>query len=539
MNSEDSSEVRPFIIVGAGAAGTAAAKCFAAAGLAGRALLLEQHSEPGGSAGYFSRGMPKRTFDAGATQLIECESGQIQNVIYTLAACENQACPEELFEKIPTITQHWEDSGKKITLHEDGRVSWNGPRKPDAHEAAEMKRLEKFIAACHSEAGWMWSLLRQVPRFPLQSLTDVARALFVFLKVPFAKKCTFPLLWLLSCRQMMTFYGIKKGGLADNVLSGLLVDTTQNSPEKSPWLASAMGISILRRGIFRCRKGMRSYFRPMLNSFIERGGIYKPHQAVRRIETVAAGFRVTFEDTKNHTTTAVETDQSVLLNLTLADITGGLVPENDPLRKTKVFRRWTRIAAREKCWGAFALYALVEDKPEWPETPHYHQMFACRSDPYELQSSLYVSIPARNDPAQPVGFRILTATIHLNETNVSPQQRALWQEILSSRIETNLAARLSHTESAVPETFARYTGRRAGLVGGFPLRFGNFLFFANPSTLSHPQLPDCRLILMGDNVFPGQGVVACCVSGIIAFERATKLTFRKILARVLPAASGR
>ncbi|MEY3901941.1 MAG: hypothetical protein RL189_1247, partial [Pseudomonadota bacterium] len=524
MTSEERNQVRPFIIVGAGAAGTAAAKCFAAADLASHTLLLEQHSEPGGSAGYFSRGMPKRTFDAGATQLIECERGQIQNIIYSLAASENQPSPEELFERIPTITQHWEDGGIKIILHADGRVSWNGPRQPDAHEAAEMKRLEKFISACHAEAGWMWSLLRQIPRFPLQSVTDVARALVVFLQVPFFKKCTFPFLWLLSCRQMMAFYGIKKGSLADDVLSGLLVDTTQNTPEKSPWLASAMGISILRRGIFRCRKGMRSYFRPMLSSFIERGGTYKPHHAVRRIETVASGFRVTFEDTKNRTTTTVETDKSILLNLTLADMTGGLVPEKDPLRETRVFRRWTHIAAGEKCWGAFALYALVEDKPEWPDTPHYHQMFARQSDPSELQSSLYVSIPARNDPAQPAGFRILTATIHLNSTIVSPQQRALWQEILSSRIETNLAARLSHTESAVPETFARYTGRRAGLVGGFPLRFGNFLFFANPSTLRHPQIPGCKLILMGDNVFPGQGVVACCVSGVIAFERATKLT---------------
>lgn len=519
------SENSPYVIVGAGAAGTATAKCFSAAGLASQVILFEQHSEPGGSAGYFSRGQPKRTFDAGATQLIECDQGQLQRALYEMCPAPDQQPAGDLFEKIPTVTQHWHQRGHKIALHADGRVEWCSSVKATNDDLAELKRLERFFSVCFLEAQWMWKILAEIPRFPIQQISDVTRALKIFLKVPFKKKILFPLLFVLNCDQVMRIYGIRRGGLASEIIRGLLIDTTQNSPEKSPWLAAAMGISIVRRGIFRCHKGMRSYFRPMLSAFEQQGGIYKPHQNLTRIETSASGFRLTFIDQRNQQSTTVETNRSVLLNLTLWDLTGSLIPLHDPLRKTRVFQSWLRITQAEQGWGAFALYAMVEDQPEWTDAPHYHQMFADSDEPPELQSSLYVSIPARNDPSQPKGYRTLTATIHVQAENISAEQRLRWQESLSKRIERNLSSKLSSIETATPQTFARYTGRAHGQVGGFPLRLGNFLFFSAPSFIAHPAQKDCRLIVMGDTVFPGQGVIACSVSGIVGFERATNLTF--------------
>lgn len=519
-----------FLIIGAGAAGTAAAKCFAAAGLAARVSLFEQHSEPGGSAGYFSRGQPKRSHDAGATQLIECKPGQLQRILFDLAPAQGQQEAEQIFEKIPAIIQHWSGSNRKVSLRDDGRVEWMGADQPSEQEREEIAKLEKFLAACANEAEWMWNLLARIPRFPLQTLSDFLRAFSVFLRVPWNKKLIFPIVFILSCEQKMRMHGIRRKRIAWDVLSGLLIDTTQNSPGKSPWLAAAMGVSILRRGIFRCRAGMRSYFRPMIASFTQRGGQYFPNEKLTRIQSTNEGFRLTLVNQRNGAEQIIETSGQVLLNQTIWDIVESLVPMDDTIRKTRVFRRWVKTSKSESGWGAFALYATVEDNPKWPDSPFFHQIFASGDTPDELQSSLYVSIPGRDDPANPVGHRILTATIHVNAASaLTEDSRGLWTSLLVQRIENNLGCKLSNIESATPKTFERYISRRQGRVGGFPLRFSNFMFFANPSQLNHPSQKNCRLLLMGDTVFPGQGVVACSVSGIVAFERATGLRFTDLI----------
>jgi phytoene dehydrogenase-like protein len=273
---------------------------------------------------------------------------------------------------------------------------------------------------------------------------------------------------------------------------------------------------------------MRSYFRPMVSSFIERGGTYRTHERLTQIQTTDSGFRLSFVNQKTNELKIFEAHRAVLLNLTVWDVVNGLIPDNDPLRTSSVFKRWQRSALAEKGWGAFAIYAIADDQSAWPALPHYHQIFPHPDDPSELKSSLYVSIPARDDPSQPKGMRTLTATIHIPCGDISAEQRQQWTTSLVQRIENSLMTKLTHIETAQPATFAHYTGRRLGQVGGFPLRLRNFLFFSVPSRISHPTLKNCQLLLMGDTVFPGQGVVACSVSGIAAFERATELSFEKI-----------
>jgi phytoene dehydrogenase-like protein len=521
----------PHLIVGAGAAGCAAAKCFAAAGLARDVVWLEQHNEPGGCAGYFSRGAPRRSYDAGATQLIECAPGSLQEQLYSLAPAENQTPAEQLFEKIPTITQHWPDRKIAVVLKSDGKVDWQAQRSPTPEEQKELAVLETFLGHCCNEAAWMWSLLSDIPRFPPQSFEDIRRALMLFLKVPLQKKILFPFLFLANARTFMNFHRVRRDGLANDVLSGLLIDTTQSSPEKSPWLAAAMGMSILSRGIYRCRKGMRAYFRPSVSAFEERGGTYNPSQSVIKIETTPEGFLVTSFNRKTQSTTKYLVTDSALLNLTVWDVVSGLVPQEDPLRTTRTYRVWEKRAKREHGWGAFALYAVLRDQEAWPAEPHFHQIFPEADETPELQSSLYVSIPARNDPANPPGYRVMTATLHLESLELSQAQRQLYATLLSKRISAALGVELEQLETAFPRTFEHFTARRGGQVGGYRLTLRNFLFFATPSMLTHPSKKNAKLLLMGDTVFPGQGVVACSVSGIIAFERATNLTFRSLLSK--------
>lgn len=518
------------IIVGAGAAGCAAAKCFTIAQRTHNTLWVEQHSEPGGSAGYFARGQPRRSFDAGATQLIECRDGQLQNILYTAAPAQNQKTTSQLFEHIDSITQHWPAEALRIKLHANGTCEWMSDRCPTPEEQSELRALEHFLSVSADDAHWMWELMQSIPRFPLQSFSDITRALRLFLKIPLRKKIALPVLMFRSARGAMTKLNIRKDGLANDVISGLLIDTTQSTPEKSPWLAAAMGVSILNRGIFRCRGGMRHYFRPFISSFEQHGGSYKPNELVTQIATHPEGFLITSQNARSGEVSQYLATQSLILNLTVWDMLSEIIPENDPLRTTRIYKKWRKRCDNERGWGAFAIYALIPDNPSWTDAPQYHQIFPSIDEPSLVQSSLYVSIPARDDPANPTGYRVLTASLHVNsQQQFSDELKSHTTQALVARIERALNTTLANVESATPSTFARYTRRRHGQVGGFQLSFKNFLFLALPSMVRHPLGKDTRLLLCGDTVFPGQGVIACSVSGIIAFERACRVSFSQLL----------
>ena len=76
---------------------------------------------------------------------------------------------------------------------------------------------------------------------------------------------------------------------------------------------------------------------------------------------------------------------------------------------------------------------------------------------------------------------------------------------------------LVHAEFATPRSFARYTRRTLGAVGGPPVaRERNSTFLAVDADVLGPGL-----WVVGDSVFPGQGTMATVLSAIRVVERIT------------------
>lgn len=537
-DASDPSGRRRYVVIGAGAGGIACAKLLALSE-SGDVLLCESHSEPGGCAGYFSRGGPRRSFDAGATQLVACGPGQLQRTLLLMGKSpEDQRAAALMFEPIPSLTQHWIDRGLRVELKATGHARLAAG---SLRAGEDLLALERFLAKAHAEAGWMWTLLNSIPRFPLQGLGDVIRAARLGLSVPIRRWLALPFLFTASVATMTRRSGVsERNAVAQDIISGLLIDTVQTSPRDAPWLAGCMGLSILSHGIVRVRGGMRTFFRSMLSDVKAAGGTYRPRSRLVRLETVEAGFKLTLVRVRqsngkesggtNSEAKAEAEFETILctdglaLNLTLWDVTGDLVPAGDPLRRHPVFRAWERRAHRERGWGAFALYGTLECAPDQPDGPWFHQIFPRAQDPSDTRTSLYVSVAGKDDPSNPSGARVFTATIHVDADDWTPERRAACEGALRSRLEAALGARVNHLETATPETFARFTGRARGQVGGLVLRLRNFLVFAPPSRLAHPN-GRTELCLVGDTVFPGQGIIACSVSGIIAWERLTGRAF--------------
>jgi len=296
-----------------------------------------------------------------------------------------------------------------------------------------------------------------------------------------------------------------------------------------------MGVSILRRGIHRAEGGMRTFFRALLSDARGEGAQVLWHRRAIRIETAGhtpggpaeKHWRVTLRSTKDGSTSVVTVRRGLVCNLTLWDLCDIVVPTAEVMA-TRTYRGWKEATAAEEGWGAFALYAFFQDKPSIPETPWFHQVFARERDKGTLaHEANYVSISGRADSSNPKGGRLLTSTLHVPARVFSAQERAALMNALVERTEHALGVKLENVESATPETYARFTGRKNGQVGGFKMSRARFLFNAPPSFLRVSGVP-APLAVAGDTVFPGQGVIACLLSGIIAWERITGRSFRDL-----------
>lgn len=564
--SEDSAV--PFfdcVIVGAGAAGLASATCLL--GVPGlSAVVIEAHSQPGGCAGYFVRGQPRRFHDAGATQLIECVGRGIQNRLFRKATGRDLGP----LEQIGSLEHVW--PGQKdalpelrIVLGADGeiRVQGDSAGRLPAGETAQLKSLTAFLGSCAADAEWMWRLFYAWPRFPIAGLNDLGHALRLGFSLSARQQMRAFAVVGRSVSDEARRFGLKPGSKAWELLTALLLDTSQNSAEGTPYLAGCMGLSILQRGIYRLPRGMCDLFAPWAAG-VERSGVpvwyrhgvrsIRSRQEIyrtrpqNRIGSPLNGhvFCVELADSHfagQHGGAAAPKVRTLLARSVIfaapvpALLT--LVPEDDPLRETVEWSRWHRATRNTEEWQALALYGcLVPDRSLRPlgsdalsehqerfgldaAGPWYLQIFPQSSD--RIPHALYLSAgPVRHDQRFENGapHRVFTATAHVRwgDRPSGPGERAAYLTEMVARTERATGCRVLGAELAVPSTFEKYTSRPEGRVGGPPLGFDGFAWRALINAVQHP-LGGGALVLAGDWVFPGQGVVAAALSGALAAAR--------------------
>jgi phytoene dehydrogenase-like protein len=210
-----------------------------------------------------------------------------------------------------------------------------------------------------------------------------------------------------------------------------------------------------------------------------------------------------------------------------------LVAPNDLLTQSKEWSVWVAAHTREYEWQALALHGVVEgdSPPEFKGKPWYLQVFAQQGE--ELEHALYVSMASdRVDARSGRTYRTFTASLHVDSAADanwrrfavgSDKARKAWKEELLAdlvrRIEQGSGLTVTFSELATPETFARYTSRPEGRVGGFASSFNNFLFRSLPRVVAANS--GSALYVAGDSVFPGQGVIAASMSGVIAWSMLT------------------
>lgn len=472
-------------VIGAGFGGLSAA--LRAQELGARTVLFEALNYPGGCASTFQRA--GALYESGATLF----SGFAADGLMTQWV-NRYRLPVEFQTLNPMVTLR--SSAGTLDIGTDreavvARLCTLSPR----HSPA----IRAFFELQRQVADALWPTLNE-PRLlpPLNlAMTRHLRSIPAYLRIATltgrALGKVIARYGLLDCEPFMVLA---------NAVCQITVQTSAIEAE-APIALSAM--DYFYRGTGHIRGGIGVFAEAIVEALRQSGAEVRMPDRVRVIRRVDDGWEI-----ESRATTIRA--RHVVANL-LPGALPALVGEATPLAP-----RVSRLQGQvESGWGACMLYLQLA--PGSDEFAHHLQLVADTSKPFLDGNHVFVSMSGAADgPRGPGGIQTATVSTHiaieslrhLSETDRAGRVSAIQQQMRETiaQMAPEVNARVVGAMTGSPRTFARFTRREEGLVGGIP----------RVASLSHyrdlwpaPIAPG--LWLVGDSVFPGQSTLACAVGG--------------------------
>jgi C-3',4' desaturase CrtD len=468
------------IVIGAGMGGLAAAAALARRGA--DVTVLEAHVYPGGCAGtFYHQGY---RFEAGATLAAGFYPGGPMDLLAQAAGIE--AWPVHPADA--ALTAHL-PGGLSITRYGDAR-RW------DEYQAAFGPAAERFFAWQESAADALWPLALRRPPWPPNTLAELL-CLPAYAHpglLPFAADALRPAaIHLRGAPAVLRLF-----------VDGQLLIAAQAESERANALYAAAALDLPRRGVAHVAGGMGALAERLVQAIRTHGGQVIFRQEVTRL-AVEPGRPIRLEMKRGELFHA----DRVIANLTPWDVRRLLGEAAPP--------RLARLPDEPPGWGAFVAYVGVDATGLPADLPLHQQVIVRR--PLGEGNSLFLSLsPAWDATRAPSGQRALTISTHTalgSWWRLYEQDRPAYEARKQATLDALLAAaetalpglrsRARLTMPGTPLTFAHFTRRHLGWVGGFPQT--SLLRTGAPHLLPN-------LWLVGDSIFPGQSVAAVALGGL-------------------------
>ncbi len=494
-------EIYDVVVVGAGIAGLTSAALLSHSGK--RVALLESHDKVGGCAGYF--GIDSKwgrfNFPTGATAALGLESGGLHSEIFQKLGVNCASVPiEKLAVHLP---------GLRLEICHDPK-KWRVERQklPGNRVGQELFwKLQEIVA----DSGWF--ALGRKPALPLQNFTDLKRNLAL------ANPKIAPMIAALpfSVGEAMKWLRIDRDHAFCALVNLQLLITTQSLSHAAPLGNGMAGLDLWRHGAHHPLGGVGSIAQNLLIGFEKHGGEMMFGARVTQLRREGETWEI---ETQNG---AIFRAKHVVANMPAENVRARVKPSETPRKVRKIARR------AEKSWGAITLYCALRDEAIPADFPLHAQVLTKyhHTAPFIQAGAgddvfLSVSLPGDTQSA-PRGFRALNISTHthlrdwqnLSETEYRAQKRE-WRDKLLAAARCALPdfdAGRAFVITATPSTWEDYTLRARGGVGGVPLTRRNANLRALPSRIGLPNFH-----VVGDTTFPGQGTVACALSGFNAWR---------------------
>lgn len=477
------------VVIGAGIGGLTAAALLAHRGY--QVLVLDQAIVPGGCASTFQR--RGFTFDVGATQVAGLEPGGIHHRIFSELEIEPPAatfCDPACAVYLPGETE-------PISV-------WRDPDRWKAERQRQFPGSEPFWQLLSDLFRYSWAFQSRDPILPPRNVWD-------FLQLVQAVRpdtlLTLPYTFS-TVGQMLRLYGLGSDRRLKTFLDLQLKLYSQVNADETALLyaATALGVSQAPLGLYHLQGSMQALSDRLVTALEQDGGKLLMRHSVQKIN----GDRSV--EICNQKTGEVWTEPAdhVVANVTvqnLVQLLGEQAPQGYQHRVEKL----------PSASGAFVVYLGVKQAAIPLDCPPHLQFLYDYEGPIAENNSLFVSVSHAGDGRAPEGCATVIAS---SFTDPNAWAKCQDYEGLKQQYTETAIARLSkffnltpdtlvYTEAATPRTFAQYTGRDRGVVGGIGQRVATFgpFGFAN-------RTPIQNLWLVGDSTHPGEGTAGVSYSAL-------------------------
>lgn len=494
------SKSRRVLVIGAGIGGLTAGALLARRGY--RVLVLDQAFVPGGCASTFKR--RGFTFDVGATQVAGLEPGGIHKRIF-----------DELEIELPAATPCDPACAVFLPGETEPINVWRDPDKWKDERQRQFPGSEPFwqLMATLFEASWKFQSRDPVlpPRnlWDLWQLTSAVR-LDTTITLPFT---------LMTVGDALRGYGLYENQRLRTFLDLQLKLYSQVNADETALLyaATALGVSTEPQGLYHLKGSMQVLSARLVDALEKYGAKLLMRHTVEGIEVPSGN--ATSVTIRNQKTGEVWTEAAdeVVANVTVQNLVKLLGEQTPPGYKRRVDRL-------PPASGAFVIYLGVDQSAIPPGCPPHLQFLYDYEGPIGENNSLFVSVSHPGDGRAPEGKATIIAS-SFTDTEKWWQGSQEDYERLKQQYTEEAIARLNqyfylkpetiiHQEAATPRTFAYYTGRDRGVVGGIGQRIPTFgpFGFATRTPIAH-------LWLVGDSTHPGEGTAGVSYSALTAVRQ--------------------
>ena len=471
------------VVIGAGFGGLSAALRLAEENK--KVLLCEALKYPGGCASTFEKKGLK--FEAGATLF----SGFGPNQLFRKWMSEHKfniqfvpLSPTVLFRSGATNISIFAEREKTI----EQLCSL-----PDAPE----DDIRAFFAYQKKIADILWPVFDdpyRLPPFRLSGLWwHILRSWRYLSLIPIINT---PLISILKKFNLHTFKPMLE---YCNALCQITIQTDIYNAE-SPFALCTM--DYLFRGTGHIQGGVGELAKAMVARIQQLGGTVIMPGRVKKIEQSPDGWNVTIRKEVIHT-------KNIIANILPSGLNKIYTHSSLPHKEQSMQN------AVENGWSAVMLYLIIEDHPSLPRHPHHIQCIGDPNLPLEEGNHIFCSLGGAGENND-INKRTATVSTHISLEKYThhPNTPALVEEIqnnMNMLLQAKLPELYPHITEIIPgspRTFARFTSREQGCVGGIPRRIG----WHNYKGL-WPRQTYRNLWLVGDSVFPGQSTLSTAVGG--------------------------
>jgi C-3',4' desaturase CrtD len=483
------------VVIGAGIGGLTAGALLAHRGAS--VLMLDQALVPGGCASTFQR--QGFTFDVGATQVAGLEPGGIHHRIFT----ELNIDPPVATDCDPACAVYLPGETAPISV-------WRDPDRWQAERQRQFPGSEPFWQLLADLFQASWAFQSRDPVLPPRNFWDLWQLVKAvrpdtLITVPHT---------LSTVGDALRGYGLAGDRRLKTFLDLQLKLYSQVNADETALLyaATALSVSQAPQGLFHLQGSMQALSDRLVSALERDGGRLLMRHTVEEILVEAgqvAGVKI-----RNLKTNEVWTEPAdqVVANVTVQNLVQ-LLGDNSP----KGYQQ--RVEKLPPASGAFVIYLGVDQAAIPANCPPHLQFLYDYEGAIGENNSLFVSVSKPGDGRAPAGKATIIAS--------SFTDAQVWEELskadyatLKQRYTDAALARLSQfftlneetlvvIESATPRTFARYTARDRGSVGGIGQRLSTFgpFGFAN-------RTPIQNLWLVGDSTHPGEGTAGVSYSAL-------------------------